>query len=552
MNKKNFFLPFLAIIIFFLGIKSPYCIGEEKDISDKTADYYFQLSQIHSTNNNPQEALLAIEKAVILSPTNIEYLRARAKIANWNKKYDIAIDSYQRILTLLPNDRESLLGLAKTLSWSGKLDKSIIVFKKYLSPYPEDPEALIEYAKTEIWCGNYSVAMETINRYYEIFGETKEYIEVKARILSLSNRPNSALRITTPIFEKDPNNYNITYSHTIALKYANRLKESIECLGILEKLNPDSSETESIIKFIKTPLRPNISFNTNFYSDSDNLNIIDFQIKGEYPLSPETFLKAGKDFVFLNARQGSGLENIDGSENSNYSQIWLGVKHQFSPFIALDINTGIASVDNLSNSKFVYSIFLETRPCDELKIGLLHSHDFFVVSPRTVSLGIEKKENRISFQWEPNFLYTYIIDIKHTLLSDSNKYWEVLFAPRRSLIRKERYNMDIGISAWILSFDKDFNNGYYSPSFYQRYYLTNFIYWKISDDDGIGLVISAGIQKDENMGSFKFGNSVDIEGTFGLYRDWMLKMRGSILNNTRQITGSFNAFKFSIELMKRF
>jgi len=549
MRKNNIILFPLIIILSFPWIM--YATGPNNIPESPEAEFYFRLSQTHSTNNKPAEALSAIEKAVLLSPENIEYLRARAQIANWNKKTDIAIDSYKRILRLLPNDKEAQLGLAKALSWSGKLDKSIEIFKHYLAQYPDDEEALIEYAKAEMWRGNYDVAMKTVNRYAELYGETKEYLEVKARILALSKKPDAALKITETFVKENPDDYDMVYSHTIALKHKNLFRKSIESLDILERLRPDTTETKNITKFVKTSFRPSVSLGFSFYNDSDNLNIIDYTLTGGYSLTPETRLKVIGEYTSLNADKGSGLENIDGSKDSDYNQILIGITHQFSPVIALDINAGIASAD-ASYSKFVYNILAELQPSDGLKFGLQRSENFFAISPRTVSLGIEKEENRLYMQWEPDFLYTYIIDLKYVSLSDDNNFWEVLLAPRRTILRKEKYNMDIGISAWLTGFDEDLNNGYYSPELYQRYYLTDFFYWKISDDDGISIILSAGLQKDETMDSFHFGSSVDIEGTFGLFRDWMLKIRAGILNNTRQTSGSFDAFKIGAELTNRF
>jgi hypothetical protein len=80
---------------------------------------------------------------------------------------------------------------------------------------------------------------------------------------------------------------------------------------------------------------------------------------------------------------------------------------------------------------------------------------------------------------------------------------------------------------------------------------TVFGYWKISDNDGVGLVGSSGVQRDNNTDSFDFSGNAGVEGTFGIYRDWMLKIGGSFFD-TRVSTGAFHAYVIQIALTRRF
>ena len=63
------------------------------------------LSEIYAESNHPGLALVAIDDAVKLRPNDINYLFARAKIANWNKKLDIALSSDERLLELSKNQK---------------------------------------------------------------------------------------------------------------------------------------------------------------------------------------------------------------------------------------------------------------------------------------------------------------------------------------------------------------------------------------------------------------------------------------------------------------
>ena len=154
----------------------------------------FRLTQVYSILNEPNRAFVEIEKAVELDPKNIEYLKSRAQIANWIGKSEIARDSYKRILALSPDD-ETLLNLARTEAWAGELDKSAGDFKKYYAKHPEDKDALLGYVETECWRGNFPSALSLLEKYRTGFGETTDYLKMKARILASAERPAAAMTL---------------------------------------------------------------------------------------------------------------------------------------------------------------------------------------------------------------------------------------------------------------------------------------------------------------------------------------------------------------------
>ena len=106
------------------------------------------LSEIYAELNQPGEALLEINQAVKLKPDDIEYLTARANIANWNNKFDIALDSDKRILALSPDNAQALTGISFVESLIKKahatLDvKPISVFDQFINQ--SNNEALLHH-----------------------------------------------------------------------------------------------------------------------------------------------------------------------------------------------------------------------------------------------------------------------------------------------------------------------------------------------------------------------------------------------------------------------
>lgn len=519
-------------------------------LSPNNPQLHFRLTQAHSILKDPKSAFSEIERAVELDPNNIEYLKSRAQIANWVEKPEIAIDSYRRILALSPDD-ETLLNLARAEAWIGELDESVKNYKKYYMKHPEDKDALLGYVQTEGWRGNFPSGLSLLEKYRRDFGETTDYMKVKARILASAERPTAAMRLILPLLEKSPDDYEVIFSQAVALHYANRPREALNRVKILEKLRPLSHETDNIRRFVTTPIHSNVELGFNFYIDSDHLNIYTSELKGIYFLVPETYLEAGVMNDFLTAEKGSGLEQLNGDEEALHTRGWMGIGHRFSPKVAMTAQLGAASAEGKVRVP-TYNLSVDLQLSDELKVKLEKDYGYYVVSPRTVSIGIRRDANRLQVTWRPDLNYTIDTSFSYDTFSDDNSLWEILLGPRRAVLRSGKLNLDIGLSAWWFGFDEDFHNGYYAPELYQRYMVSGFSYWKINDNNGVSFIVSLGVQKDNAMDHFRFGADASFEGTFGIYRDWMFKIKGAATNNMRQATGAFRALTIGAALTRRF
>ena len=531
-------------------LKAAEAFARASALSPKDHQLLLKLTRAYSVANKPALALESIEKAVALEPDNIEYLKDRGRIANWNGRHDIAVNSYKRILALLSGEDEAELALAKAQMWSGDLDAAVRSFRTYVNRHPEQKDVLMEYADAEGWRGNYPAALNIIERYRRLFGEDNDYRKKKARILAWARRPTLALGITEGLLRDAPQDYEVNYSRTIALYYANRPGEALESLKMLEGLRPSSQETGDIGRFVRTDLRSSVEGAVQFYRDSDKIRILSGSVKGRLFMSPETYLEATTLFQSLRADNGSGFENTDGSRSAEHSRVWIGGLHRFSPKLSLEGHVGGSAAE--SETRLTYDVVLGGTISDELQIKLLRDYNYYAVSPRTVSLGIRRGDNRLSVHWEPDLSSTIDVQASYASLSDNNHAWEVLLGPRRAFLRTAKFNLDIGLSALWFGFDKDRDNGYYDPQHYQRYALAAFGYWKVSDDSGVSIAGSLGMLKDDTMSSFRFGYDVNAEGTFGIHRDWMLKVRGGVSHNVRQTAGAFNAYTIGVALTRRF
>jgi hypothetical protein len=194
---------------------------------------------------------------------------------------------------------------------------------------------------------------------------------------------------------------------------------------------------------------------------------------------------------------------------------------------------------------------LDWQPADSLGIRLQADRDLYGVSPRSVSLAIKRNAGSLHLTWQPDLLWTIEARAGYSLFSDENRRWETILAPRRSVLRTGAFNLDLGVSTWWFGFSDDLDHGYYDPATYRRHAVNLFGYWKLSPNDGISLHLAPGIQKDESMDHYRFGTDVAVEGVFGIYRDWQLRM--SLGRTDRdQSGGSFDGTSARLELTRRF
>jgi hypothetical protein len=290
---------------------------------------------------------------------------------------------------------------------------------------------------------------------------------------------------------------------------------------------------------------------TRHRDDSDDISITHAGAEGEYVLNPEIRLWLGGDRWWLDAPRGSGFETIGGNEDIEYTRAWIGGRYLVSSNWSLDAELGGGYIEDGDN-EFVYEAGTDIWPSDKLAVRLSRRQDVYMVSPRTVSLGILRRNNQINWSWSPNLRYTVDGVLGYSTFTDDNTRWDLGLAPRRVIVRTEHLNLDVGVSGYWFGFDRNPSNGYYSPSLYRRFTANLFGYWKIDGDNGVSLALSVGAYKDDIMDDYDAAVDLVVDGFFGIYRDWMLNVSASLSQNGGVSTGAFQEWAFGLSLTRRF
>lgn len=539
--------------IYALGnnpVASAAALKEATRLAPQDHALFYRLAQSYPSEKEAAEAAAAIERAVELDPTNLEYLRTRADLAAWRGDYDMALDSHRRILAIAPNDPGARLGIARVHYWRSQLDDSARAYRDYLAQQPGVAAPWMEYIVVVTELGDYAHAMELLETYRQRFGDNVAAKKQQARVLAWAERPTPSLGLVGELEPTLRDDYELGYTRTVALHYAPRPREALASLAEVTRLRPDSKETLDLARFIRTPLRSNVTAGFGYHTGSDDVSIGHAFVRGEYVFNPETRLFGGTDRQRIHADSGSGYEKPDGGTTLGYNRAWLGIQHRVSPKVSLDAQIGGGRAEG--DSTFIYEVGADLQPADELAMRLAHRQDLFAVSPRAAKLGIERRATTLDATWTPDLRWTLASRFGVDTLSDGNDRWEAELAPRRAVLRSQRLNLDLGVSGRWFGYDEDPGNGYYAPSVYQRYALTAFTYWKISDDDGVSVAFSYGPYKDNTMSGFRAGGDIVAEGFFGIYRDWFLDVKAGVSRYGGGATGGYRSHMFEISLTRRF
>lgn len=519
------------------------------DESPRDATLLYRLSQAYAVIDQPAAALDAIERALALSPDSVEFLRARGTLATWVGDYGRAQDSYRRVRKLQPEDQEVSLSLARVSAWGGRTDAAVEAYARYLKARPDAAGVWIELARTEAWRGNYGAALKHLEAYQKRFGKDEQYSREVAAVQARAGRPRQALDTLEPMLRQHPDDYELNLTRTIALTMQRRAREASDALKTVQRLQPDTRDTQSAEQVVRTTLASAADPGMTVYSDSSGLEVQRFAPRAAVSLASGTTFAAGSEHEMLRARADSGLEQIDGNQHARHDQIWVSATQQVG---GVTLHGRVGQARTAVRDLTAYAVGADFTMVDGLRLSVDRSTGFFVVSPRTVGLGLTQVSHRAQLDWSPGIRNQLVADFLHQTLSDGNRRWELTVSPRRSVARTERLNLDLGATVTRLRTTTNFDHGYYDPRRYEFYAVTAYPYWKIDENIGLGMSLALGTQRDDFSPAFRVGGNATGEATFGIYRPWALKVTGGATFNQRLGSGAFRGYGAGVSVTRRF
>lgn len=534
----------------FLGnvSESISALVEATEADPTNAALHQRLSQAHAANGAAEEAVAAIGVARDLAPDNLEYLRGTATLTTWVGEYAAAADALRRIDELEPHD-ENTLRLARVSAWAGETDDAVDAYRRYLSTHTEEADVWIELAVAEYWRGNYGASHGALQTYGERFGSTAEQQQELAAVFAQAGKPARSLSLLAPLLSEAPDDYDLNFIRTVALAMKPRPTEAFDSLDVTRQIDPVEERNRSASRLLRAALGSEVGPAFSIYSDSDNLEIVRYAAEAEFALTTGTDLRAGVERHRLESRIGSGLEQVSGAGDASHEQGWFGIAQRIKA-VVVEGRVGRAAAEQHELTS--YGIGVQARPVDALNLSFNRSRGYFVISPRTVGLGVDRLTHRADMEWTPG-LRNYIgLQAAYHEVSDGNRLLEVTFAPRRHIVRNEWLNLDIGFSAYQYRANHNLDTGYYDPRKYEFYGLAVYPYWKANEDIGVSLMVVAGAQRDDEAPDFSLAGNAAVRAIFGIYGPLVLEVSAAGTFNRRLESGAFRGFRGGAALALRF
>lgn len=519
-------------------------------LNPSEAERLFEKSNRLTAAGKLDGALAMIDRAVELEPDNIRYLNTRFHAAGAAKNVKKALESAERIYALDPENTTNILELARTMVWENDLNGAARYYAHYNKKHPENREVYIEYAQVEMWRGDYAASLDILEKYREKFGTDDGYTITRADALAWGNRPSQAFELLDPLLQEDPENYNANYINTVALSKHREPEAAFESLEKVEQIAPDFDEKSFLRKFVSTPLRSSVTAGLEYGYDSDKVSIASALLGGQYYFTPATDIYALWRTDHLRV---TGENQAVFGTKATHNALRVGATHRFSSLLMADGYIGAATAENDNDAVFGASLSLS--PLDQLSFLLSFDHRYFVITPKTVDLGLKDDALRAAMHWDQSLLWYADLAAGYDLISDDNTRWSVDFSEKRALLRSQYWNIDAGVTAMLYGYDDQLlgeADGYYAPESYQGYYLSGSFNRVLNNNDSINLLLNGGVFKDNNMANFELGGSLYLEGLFGIYRDWMFRASVGADYSGRYYDESYRAASVQMYMTKRF
>ncbi|MFZ5537236.1 MAG: tetratricopeptide repeat protein [Pseudomonadota bacterium] len=514
------------------------------------ADLALKVAQAWAQAGRAKEALAACERADSLRPGDEAILRTCAVHANWAGDAALSARYWRELLAKYSTQPEERLHYAQALSWSGQLDEAARVFRAYLAESPQNEAAWLDYVRTLTWMGDYAGADAALEDYRQRFGETTAWHATRGRMLAWADWPDAASRHIDPLLASQPEDYETLYTQTVILRQGNRPKEALATLAKVQALRPDSRDTYDLTRVTRLPHRPAVTLGGFAYQDSDDIDVVRADIRGVLPLNERTALLLGGGTERLSTRAGSVFQTLTGERSVTLQDAWLGVRHRVTPWLGMEAQVGGVRVDDFGEH-MTGALLAEFRPSDPLRLSLSASRTPHMPSPLAASYEVMADQLMARFNWRPTLGTTVEGYVAQANLSDDNARKELYLAPRVAVLRSQSFNLDTGVSARWLDYRHHFDHGYYSPDDYRRYAFDLYGYWKIDDDNAVGMTASLGWYKDAAMSGYEFGSNLMLEGFFGIYKDTYLHLWGGY-GSQSLATGRYDAWSVRVEVTQRF
>ena len=532
-------------------LEAAEAMARAADLKPQDADLQVRASQAYGAADRPRDALRYVNRALALRPSDLEYHRRRAEVATWGGENAQAEQSLRVLIAADLADLKLRLDLGRVVGWQDRLEEAADILSDYVARRPDEKEGLLALSRVQAGRGNFGSAVNLLGRYAASGGDGLTYQRDLALDLAWAGRIYTPLAVTDTLLASDPGDFQAHFARSVALLNGYAYEAAVAEADNMARLRPDAAELYGLRRGIETPMRSYMRFDIGARWGSDNVSGQAADLSYYHRLNDVWWVFGGGTGDLVQALRGSAFAPIGGGTTMGRGGGYVGAQARLALGTIGSARIGATGTNGTTEPTWAVSI--DSRVSDELRVQLSNTRDLQTLTPRSLSLDVTHVDTAAQFTYTPDLDWTVVAIAQEGEFSDHNRLWRAFMSPRRAVLRTQYLNVDLGVSGNWYGYSRNvlLRDGYYSPSLYQHYYASGYLYYKMSDEDGISLIASYGMNKDETMPNFKFTQDYSAEATFGMLSDWMLKIRGAYTTHG-SLGPNFSAESVGMTLVRRF
>jgi len=437
---------------------------------------------------------------------------------------------------------------ARALMWSGHIGAATRTMRDYVASHPTDPVAVLDLARYLTWAGDYAGAKRVLDTHPDVARSAEGQV-VRAAVLAWAGRIRAAQQVNAAALAADPGGLLPNYTQAVALRESLRPRAALPYVEAVKRAKPDSKDARDLERAVRIHTDSFVALDYRHGSDSEDLVRSQPTLRAE--LAQGDALRWTLDLGRWDYRAplDSPFASVTGQRSTLETRGLFGVRYAPSLYTQLSAAVGQSSLPG--DSLTLWRVGLDQHFSDSFRLDLLADHDRLDISPRSLSLGLDRTGIAGHAQWTPDFNWTGDLWLRRDHYSDGNSSVDWDAALRRAVIRRPHFMLDLGATVQHLSFDENPGDGYYAPNDYRRYALTVNSYVGFNDDVGLSLQAGLGRQRDETFTSWRRANDINASLVIGIFSLWQLNLSAGYSQRVLN-TGAFEGHFWGATLTRRF
>jgi len=444
----------------------------------------------------------------------------------WADKPDSAVAWYELYLDHHPDDIDAELGLARALSWSNQLDDALTHYRRLLVRSPgREIEVRTAIARVTSWQDRLEDALAI---YDSVLAESPDNLDARigrAQATNWSGKHREAAVLYSELLAAHPGNTEIRSGLAQAYRWMDRPDLAMDVLDI----TPRHASHEEIAGSIQRERSPTVSYAFNSNEDSDDIERRRHEFRGG--LSSGYLTRSHAIFSHWKITQPGRPElerdQLRGSLEKRFStQLALSATagYEWNQFnrAALGPETFWKDEHNL----FTLDGYLTLTPRDWVRadLGLFRGS---LDNPEPVFRGITVTELSLGtdYRFRPTMVafgggsFADYSDDNNRFTVSGRLTWNPIYQAPVGVRNRFTSSTYVG----YLTFDRQLDHGYFSPSEYITLYER--LQWDLNFDDVVHLIVAGRIGPErEGSGDWFWVGSMDGLASWQMLRDFSITL----------------------------